>query len=212
MAITTYAELKTALADWSHRADLTSKMGDFITLAESRFNDALKTKAMNAIEDLTAVVGSRFISFPTGMKKLNSLSLVVGTDWMPLEQVSARALDELIVDSNGKPLYYAVTNKIEFDCQSDTAYTVKARVFTDNGLSDSVTTNDLLAEYPNIYLFGALTELYDFVGDDQQSGKYNARLNEAVKLANLNAHRSRAPAKLRTELAESGSFNIVTGR
>ena len=103
MAITTYAELKTALADWSHRADLTSKMGDFITLAESRFNDALKTKAMNAIEDLTAVVGSRFISFPTGMKKLNSLSLVVGTDWMPLEQVSARALDELIVDSNSRP-------------------------------------------------------------------------------------------------------------
>ncbi|OOZ38341.1 phage adaptor protein [Solemya elarraichensis gill symbiont] len=210
MAITTYAELKTALADWSHRSDLTTKMGDFIVLAESRFNDALRIKAMNALEDLTAVLGSRFISFPTGMKKLNGLSLVSGTEWTPLIQLSASALDKEISDTQGEPVYYAITNKIEFDCQSNNAYTVTARVFTENGLSDSVTTNDLLAEYPNIYLFSSLVELFDYIGDETQSAKYNGKRNEAVKLANLNAHRSKAPAILTTELSRKGSFNIIT--
>jgi hypothetical protein len=34
MAITTYSELKTAVADWLNRADLTSVIPDFIALAK----------------------------------------------------------------------------------------------------------------------------------------------------------------------------------
>jgi len=38
MSIATYSELQTAVADWMHRTDLTAKIPDFITLAESRIN------------------------------------------------------------------------------------------------------------------------------------------------------------------------------
>ena len=35
MALTTYTELKAAIADWLNRSDLTSQIPDFITLAEA---------------------------------------------------------------------------------------------------------------------------------------------------------------------------------
>ena len=36
MAITNYSELKSAIADWLDRTDLTDQIPDFITLAEAR--------------------------------------------------------------------------------------------------------------------------------------------------------------------------------
>ena len=38
MAITTYAELKTAVGDWLNRSDLDSVIPNFISLAEAQFN------------------------------------------------------------------------------------------------------------------------------------------------------------------------------
>ena len=37
MAVSTYTELKTAIADWTDRSDLTSYLDDFIQQAESYF-------------------------------------------------------------------------------------------------------------------------------------------------------------------------------
>ena len=46
MAITTYAELQTAIGDWLNRADLDQKIPDFIRLAESTLNDVLRQADM----------------------------------------------------------------------------------------------------------------------------------------------------------------------
>jgi hypothetical protein len=46
MAITTYAELKTAIASWLDRSDLTSTIPDFITLFEAVANRRLRVRQM----------------------------------------------------------------------------------------------------------------------------------------------------------------------
>ena len=52
MAIGQYSELKTALANWSHRDDLTTRIPEFITLAEGRIAMDLKIRAMEASAEL----------------------------------------------------------------------------------------------------------------------------------------------------------------
>ena len=42
MSITTYAELKSAIANWLLRDDLTSVIPDFIALAEADMNRAIR--------------------------------------------------------------------------------------------------------------------------------------------------------------------------
>ena len=44
MAISNYTELKTAVANWLDRDDLTDRIPEFIALAESRFNRLLRSK------------------------------------------------------------------------------------------------------------------------------------------------------------------------
>jgi hypothetical protein len=44
MSVSTYAELKSAIASWLHRSDLTSVLSDFVTLSESKFNRRLRTR------------------------------------------------------------------------------------------------------------------------------------------------------------------------
>ena len=46
MALTTYTELKTSLADWLYRSDLASVIPDFISLAESQVERQLRTRQM----------------------------------------------------------------------------------------------------------------------------------------------------------------------
>ena len=53
MAITTYSNLKTTIASYLNREDLTAYLGDFITLAESRLNRELRVREMVEINTST---------------------------------------------------------------------------------------------------------------------------------------------------------------
>ena len=47
MALSTYAELKTGIANWLNRTDLTDEISDdFIKLTEADFNAKLRIRAM----------------------------------------------------------------------------------------------------------------------------------------------------------------------
>lgn len=66
MAITTYATLKTAVANWLSRSDLTSRIPEGIALAENRLAQDLRVRAMEATVDLV-------------LKKVNTGGTVGGT-------------------------------------------------------------------------------------------------------------------------------------
>jgi uncharacterized Rmd1/YagE family protein len=54
MALATYSDLKTSLANWLNRTDLTSEIsGDFIVLAEKDFNSKLRVRKMIAQSSIT---------------------------------------------------------------------------------------------------------------------------------------------------------------
>ena len=58
MAITNYSELKSALANYLARSDLTSVIPDFITQAESRLNRAIRTWDMEVSSSVTMSSGT----------------------------------------------------------------------------------------------------------------------------------------------------------
>ena len=67
MAIGTYSELQTAVANWLDRDDLTDRIPEFIALAEAKMNRVLRISLMeNVSTALTMVSGTRDYSLPTG--------------------------------------------------------------------------------------------------------------------------------------------------
>ncbi len=63
MALTTFAELKTSIADWLNRDDLTTVIPDFITLAEHQMEREVRHYKM--IERSNANLDSRYSQVPS---------------------------------------------------------------------------------------------------------------------------------------------------
>ena len=76
MAIGTFAQLKTAAANWLDRSDLTDRIPEFIALAEARFNRELRTRDMETVSTaISTVAGTREYSLPTGFVQMKEFHL-----------------------------------------------------------------------------------------------------------------------------------------
>jgi hypothetical protein len=68
MAISTYTELKTAIANFLARDDLTSVIPDFIQLAEATMSRELETRSQEKRATATLTSGDEYIALPTDLR------------------------------------------------------------------------------------------------------------------------------------------------
>lgn len=210
MSITTYAELKTAIADYSHRSDLESKIPDFIVLAEARLSDMLLLRNMEVETTITCTVNQNYIALPTGFISPVALWLNISGDrGDELRLVLPEQLD--YETSASMPSEYAIDgDNIRLDCPAASAYTMPFRYIKSFALSDSNTTNQLLTKRPDIYLWASLVEVADYASDDENLQKWMARMNAAVSGYRATENRSRA-VLLNSDVGLSRRPNILRG-
>ncbi|WP_430425591.1 phage adaptor protein [Phenylobacterium sp.] len=201
MAITTYAELKAAAANWLVRGDLTARIPEFITLAEARLNRVLRTRLAETDVALSAVIGVRTIPLPAGLTEALALWIVGGEGRTKLRFVAAELIGAASLQ--GEPAAWTVDGAtLAFDRPCDQAYPLTLRMLRGHALSDSAPTNGLLAEAPDVYLFATLCEAGPFLRDAELAGAYEAKLDRAIAELNAKDARSRAPRTLGVELAD----------
>lgn len=201
MAITTYAELKAAAANWLVRGDLTARIPEFITLAEARLNRVLRTRLAEADVALSAVVGARTVPLPAGFTEALALWIAGGEGRTKLRFVAAQLIGATSLQ--GEPAAWTVDGAtLAFDRPCDQAYPLTLRMLRGHALSDAAPTNGLLAEAPDVYLFATLCEAGPFLRDAELAGAYEAKLDRAIAELNAKDARSRAPRTLGVELAD----------
>lgn len=190
MAITTYAQLQAAIPDWMDRADLTTtKVQEFISLAEAHFNRELKMVETDTT--LTGVAGSRRITINSlDIIDPIALMLVDGTEERPLVQRMDGSFP--YTTNSTTPSTWAIDgDNIDFDCLLDTAYSFRFRYVGKFALSDASPTNKLLEDHPDVYLAGALVWSGLFVEDDGKAGKWNQILDNFIRAAKHRLAQSR---------------------
>lgn len=193
MAITTYAELQSAISDWLNRDDLASVVPTFISLAEARINRELRH--FNMVKRSTAAADTRY-STPPG-DWLETVRFHI-TDNPPsdLELISQNDMAQIREQSGntqGRPRFYAVTaGEFEFLPTPDQSYTSELVYYADiPTLSDSNTSNWLLSKYPDIYLYGALVQSAPYLDEDQRTTTWAALYQSAVDAANMESEKAR---------------------
>jgi hypothetical protein len=199
MAITTYAELQAAAANWLVRADLTARIPEFITLAEARLNRVLRARLAEVEQGLSGVVGARTLPLPAGFAEPLALWIVRGTgrEALAFIEPSLMAASSL----RGEPAAWSVDGaNLAFDRPCDQAYGFTLRMLAKFALSDAAPSNALLTDYPDAYLFATLCEAAPFLRDAELSGAYEARLARAIEEINAKDARARAARALTTEL------------
>lgn len=193
MAISTYAELQTAVADFLNRDDLNAVVPTFISLAEARINREIRHYDM--VKRSTAAVDTRYSTPPGDWLETVRFHLTDATvrDLELISQNDMAQLREQSRDTLGTPRFYAITaGEFEFYPTPDQSYAGELVYFADvPALSDSNTENWLLRKHPDVYLYGALVHSAPYLDDDQRTTTWAALYQSAVDAVNTTSDKAR---------------------
>ena len=196
MAIGTYAELQTAVANWLDRGDLTERIKEFIDLAEARMNRVLRLQLMVNIDTTTLggaaalVAGTRDYALPSGY--LQMIDFALTTDPItPLSYITPENMNRMWAGSQlGIPRAYTIisnnssgtpTPTVRFGPSPAGAYTYSMMFYKKiEALGTGNTTEAMLTDNPDIYLYGALMEAEPFLMNDQRVQLWATAYKEAV--------------------------------
>ena len=186
MAIDSYSNLKSGIADFLNRSDLTSVIPTFISLSEAKFNRVLRTRQM--IKRATATIDTQYFAMPSDF--LEAKKLVLNTN--PTSVVDFGTPEYLdtqrstVYISAGKPrLFGVVGTQFEVVPSPDSNYTGELTYYAKiTPLSDSATSNWLLTYAPDLYLYGSLLQAAPYLRDDERIATwgqfYTAAMDDIV--------------------------------
>jgi hypothetical protein len=184
MALDTYAELKTQVAAWLHRNDLTDRIPTFIEFATNRLARNITSPRMEASTTLSVVNG--IASLPNDFRA--AISMTLGT----VEYKAITAADMRAMDQGGirptYPVYSIVNNQIKLYPADSSSPTFIYSVRLPNLVADG-DTNWVLQDYPDVYLMASLAEARKFVLDDTRLVQYEQMT--IARIAELNRNELR---------------------
>jgi len=170
MAISNYTELKTAVANWLDRDDLTDRIPEFIALAEARFNRVLRLRSMEAKYTADTVAAQRNLALPASYIQMRNFQ--VNTNPLTtLSYVTPEIYDRLWGGSTqGTPKFYTIlANEVSFGPTPASAQEVEMLFYKKfENLSGSVATNWMITNAPDIYLYGSMLEAEPFIMNDER--------------------------------------------
>jgi hypothetical protein len=168
----TYAQLKSTLADYLNRDDLTAIVPTFIKFAEAKFNRKLRVRQM--VKRAQATIDTAFFAPPADWMESKEFQLNTNpiTKLEFITESYANELRATRYTASGKPQYFTVVgNQLEFIPSPDSEYQGELTYYAKiPALSDANTSNWLLAYAPDLYLYGALIEAEPYLKNDERVG------------------------------------------
>jgi hypothetical protein len=190
MAITTYSELKTSVADFLNRDDLTSAIPTFISLAEAQI--ARDVRSWRQEKRVETTLDERYELLPSDFLEAKRLELDSGEQ---LRLIATEDMSKYRQENNvaAKPRFYSIaTNQFEF-YPSPTGNETLSLVYAARvpALSDEEPTNWILELYPDVYLYGALIHSAGYLQEDARSGQWAQLYGAAVSGVNMESDKAR---------------------
>ena len=212
MALSTFSELKTSVANYLNRDDLTSVIPDFITLTENRINRELRSRANVSRVITTTTSGTDLYDFPADLIELRSVSYVSGSNKNALSYMTPESgTREYGTTANGAPRAYSSLGKvIKLIPTPDAEYTIELIYYNQlASLSDSRTTNNILTEFPSLYLYGACLEGAIFLNDSDEITRFDAIFNRTLVSIQESEEKARYGGNVMTMTVQGDPGSLV---
>ena len=182
MAFTSYSDLKTTIANYLARSDLTSVIPDFIRLAEERLRRDLRIRQMLVVATATTTGGGSTVGLPADFLEMRDIHLNTN----PISSLSYEAPNTFYASTrateSGIPRTYTVlASELQFAPIPDTAYTAQMLYYAKPPLlSDSNASNVFLANCPDALLYAALGEAEPYLMNDARLQVWASLYDRAV--------------------------------
>ena len=199
----TYSELKTNIANYLNRSDLTDQMDMFIDNVEGEVNRRVRRKEM--IKRATATADAQYLSLPNDWLEAINVE-ITSNNYSPILQQSIESLDiyrKSINNKTGQPVYFAfVDDTMELAPTPDASYTLQLTYYGKiDALSDSNTSNFLSNNHPDVYLYGALKHASIYLMEDERVAMFSQLFEKALE-----------ELKMEQEKAEFGKGSLMQRR
>lgn len=168
MGITNYTDLKSTVASYLGRTDLTDQIPDFIRLAEVRLGRDLRIRQMLKSATTTTTGGDQTVSLPTDFLQLRDM-FVQTNPITDLQYVTPSVFSRNgRVTESGVPVFYTIiANEFKFAPVPDGTYTLAVLYYSSpEYLSSTNPSNAFLSTCPDLLLYGALLEAESYLMND----------------------------------------------
>ena len=197
MAIATYSDLKTALANFSNRADLTTVIPDFIAVAHSEINRDLRDHPRMQKRIPEFPIGAEYVALPEDFSELRAIYV----NGSPRSELAIQYDNWVSGSTSAKPRYVTIVGSegvqdremLRLGPPPDGSYTATLEYIAK--LPALVNSNDhnwVLDLHPGAYLYGSLVQLAAYIKDAETGAGYEALYQKAVAGILRAAHRTRA--------------------
>ena len=178
MALATYTDLLASVALWTNRNDISSAIPDFVTLCEEDLNRRLRSP-LNETMDTAFAIAGRYTALPTDFAEMRRVFLLdssVRTELVPLPQAGS-------VSDSGIPIWYNIVDN-QLEVVPIGTYTLEITYYNTVPALVSNSTNNVLTNFPSVYLYGTCMQAGLFLNDVGMVGKFSPMYEKALATAN----------------------------
>jgi len=214
MAISTYAELQTALQNYTGRSDsaFTNLVPEFISQAENYINREIHwnpgiteaTVSLSAFADTAAL--------PAGFLEIIDLKYPSNDYFM--RQIALDKLLGIYDDNEVRPNYFAVADTFRFNAPSDAAYSLDCNYYKKWDIAAD-STNELMTQYEDVYLDMSLWRAFKWMRNAEQANAHFATADGELRSINKAYGRSKRRAMVTVDaglqVPRKTTFNINNG-
>jgi len=180
MALSNYTELLTSIESWLNRADITATIPDFVLMLESRLNRDLRVRQMETTSALS--VSTQTTLMPTDFLEARTL-YITGNPQRELNYVTPQVFwAKHGSTETGKPKYYTIEGSDFIVAPTpDLTYTVNFSYYQKIPALVTNSTNWLLDDSPDIYIYGSLLNAKAFIHDEKLIRTFALMYDEAME-------------------------------
>jgi hypothetical protein len=182
MSLATYSDLKTTVANYLARTDLTTQIPDFIRFAELRLRRELRIRQMLKSVTTTTTGGDSTVALPSDF--LETRDFFVSTNPIqPLTYASPAIFSRNTnTTQSGKPLNYTIlASEFKLSPVPDSTYTLEMLYYAaPTFMDDTVSSNTFMANAPDALLYAALLEAEPYLMNDARINTWGSLYDRAI--------------------------------
>jgi len=195
MAITNYTNLQTAIADFLNRDDLTSVIPTFIQLAETQLQREIRHWKMETRASGQQSAGDQYMQIPADWLETIRLHLT-GSGTSAVTMTSRAAMADIRAKNENAstvaPYYYTHADG-QFELYPTPSEDTDFELLYYQKIPDlaSNTTNWLLSDAPDVYLYGSLLHSAPYLAEDARVAVWAQMYSAAVQNVNNASEQAR---------------------
>jgi hypothetical protein len=195
-AFTSYDNLKTNIADYLARSDLTDKIPMFVALAEKRLNRDLRLR--QTLQQSTYTLDSGFqVPTPSDFLEMKDIHI----DANPIVNLNFKTVSQFYrldnVSGSGNPINYTLVSNNFVLAPRPTGSSVINMTYykIPKVLSDTNSSNEYLDVCPDLLLYASLVESAPFLMNDERLTTWEALYTRGLTSITKSDEQSEFPAQ-----------------